>query len=375
MTGAFIPADPGVVLAALPAPVATFDAQGRWSGLNEAAELWLNLSERGVAGLSADDPALIARLRVEPELGPLVAQAAQAGESVLHPRVRFEISDRAGRWTARRAGLDLAPLPDGGVVALIRPEPEAEVDASPRRAARSAIGMAEMLAHEIKNPLAGIRGAAQLLSENLGPEDRELTDLIVAESRRIVALLEEVERFGDTTLPQLRPVNVHDILDRARRSMALGGAAPKIVADYDPSLPPALVDPGRIMQVVLNLLRNAAEALAREARAPDDPRGPALIRLRTAYDRDVRGPHGTALPLQVEVEDNGPGVPEAIADQIFEPFVSGRENGTGLGLALVGKIVTEHGGLIRVDSRPGRTLFRVSLPLAGKGAAPWTEPY
>ena len=100
-----------------------------------------------------------------------------------------------------------------------------------------------------------------------------------------------------------------------------------------------------------------------------------LIRLRTAYDRDVRGPEGTPLALQVEVEDNGPGIPEAIADQIFEPFVSGRENGTGLGLALVGKIVTEHGGLIRADSRPGRTLFRVSLPLAGKGAAPWTEPY
>lgn len=375
MTGTFLPADPGAVLAALPAPVATFDAEGRWSGLNEAAELWLNLSERGVTGLSADDPALIARLRVEPDLGPLVAQAAQAGESVLHPRVRFEISDRAGRWTARRAGLDLAPLPDGGVVALIRPEPEAEVDASPRRAARSAIGMAEMLAHEIKNPLAGIRGAAQLLSEGLGPEDRELTDLIVAESRRIVALLEEVERFGDTTLPQLRPVNIHDILDRARRSMALGGTAPRIVTDYDPSLPPALVDPGRIMQVVLNLLRNASEALAREPRGPDDPRGPPLIRLRTAYDRDVRGPEGTPLALQVEVEDNGPGIPEAIADQIFEPFVSGRENGTGLGLALVGKIVTEHGGLIRADSRPGRTLFRVSLPLAGKGAAPWTEPY
>lgn len=364
MTGTLASPDAREVLEALPIPVASFDAAGRFTGLNEAAELWLNLSARGVAGLRSDDPALFARLRVEPEIGALIAQAA-GGEAV-HPRVRFQIGDRAGGWTARRAGLHLTALPGGGVVALIRPEGEAE-DASPRRAARSAIGMAEMLAHEIKNPLAGIRGAAQLLSEGLGPEDRELTDLIVAESRRIVALLEEVERFGDTSRPQLQPVNIHDILDRARRSMALGGAAPRIVADYDPSLPPALVDPGRIMQVVLNLLRNAAEALAREGRGPDDPRGPALIRLRTAYDGEARTPEGAHLGLRVEVEDNGPGIPEGIADQIFEPFVSGRENGTGLGLALVSKIVTEHGGLVRVDSRPGRTLFRVSLPLAGKG--------
>ncbi|MBB1490133.1 MULTISPECIES: nitrogen regulation protein NR(II) [unclassified Paracoccus (in: a-proteobacteria)] len=363
MTDALASPDAREVLEALPIPVATFDATARFTGLNEAAELWLNLSTRGVAGLRTDNPSLFARLRVEPELGPLVAQAASVGEAV-HPCVRFQIGDRAGGWTARRAGLHLTALPGGGVVALIRPEPEAE-NVLPRRAARSAIGMAEMLAHEIKNPLAGIRGAAQLLSEGLGPEDRELTDLIVAESRRIVALLEEVERFGDTSRPQLQPVNIHDILDRARRSMALGGTAPRIVTDYDPSLPPALVDPSRIMQVVLNLLRNAAEALAREAPAADG--GPALIRLRTAFDGESRTPEGAHLGLRVEVEDNGPGIPEAIADQIFEPFVSGRENGTGLGLALVSKIVTEHGGLVRVDSRPGRTLFRLSLPLAGKG--------
>jgi two-component system nitrogen regulation sensor histidine kinase GlnL len=366
MTSNLAPPDPREVLEALPIPVATFDPQGRFTGLNEAAELWLNLSARGVAGLDADDAALFARLRVEPPLGPLLAQAASAGERVLHPRVCFKIGDRAGRWTLRRAGLDLAALPDGGVVALIRAEPEGDSDSSPRRAARSAIGMAEMLAHEIKNPLAGIRGAAQLLSEDLGPEDRELTDLIVDESRRIVALLEEVERFGDTTQPQLQPANIHDILDRARRSMALGGAAPRIVTEYDPSLPPALIDPGRIMQVVLNLLRNASEALSRGPREAGDP---PVIRLRTSYDGEVRAVDGSHLGLQVEVEDNGPGIPEAIADQIFEPFVSGRENGTGLGLALVSKIVTEHGGLIRVDSRPGRTVFRVSLPLAGKGVA------
>lgn len=140
-----------------------------------------------------------------------------------------------------------------------------------------------------------------------------------------------------------------------------------MVSEYDPSLPFAMIDPDRMMQVVLNLLRNASEALAREAREPDDPRGAPLIKLRTLYDSGVRSEDGQPLPLQVEVEDNGPGIPETIADQLFEPFISGRENGTGLGLALVGKIVTEHGGRIAVESQPGRTMFRVSLPLAREG--------
>lgn len=365
MGGVTPPHDPAAVLAALPLPVASFDPQGRFSGLNEAAELWLNLSARSVAGLTPDDPALAARLRVEPALRPLLSQAAAAEEPVRHPRITVEIGDRAGGWSPRRAALHLAALPEGGVVAVI--VPRAATGELSRRAARSAIGMAEMLAHEIKNPLAGIRGAAQLLAEGLGADDRELADLIVAESRRIVALLDQVERFGDTTAPQLRPVNIHDILDRARRSIDLGGGAPRMVSDYDPSLPPALVDPDRMMQVVLNLLRNAAEALARERRPAGDPRGPGLIRLRTHYDGAVRAADGAPLPLQVEIEDDGPGIPDQIADQVFEPFVSGRENGTGLGLALVSKIVTEHGGRIRVDSRPGRTVFRVSLPLARGG--------
>lgn len=356
------PPDPSAAaFAALPLPAIIFDASGNWAGVNEAAELWLNLSARSVAGLRADDPALAARLRVSPALGPLLDPAANAEDPTLHPRVTFEISDRAGGWMPRRAALRLSALPGGGVVALIHPD-QSVADAG-RRAARAAIGMADMLAHEIKNPVAGIRGAAQLLAEGLGPADRELTDLIVAESRRIVALLEQVERFGDTTAPQLRAVNIHDILDRARRSVDLGGARARMVADYDPSLPLALIDPDRMMQVMLNLIRNAAEALARDGRSDADPRGPGLIRIRSSYDGGVRAPDGSPLPLQVDIEDDGPGIPDAIADQIFEPFVSGRENGTGLGLALAGKIVAEHGGRIRVDSRPGRTNFRVSLPL------------
>jgi len=233
---------------------------------------------------------------------------------------------------------------------------------SVKSSARSAIGMADMLAHEIKNPLAGITGAAQLLSMNLGSEDQEMTDLIVAESRRIVALLEQVEQFGNIRPPERRAVNIHDLLDRARKVAMVGFAANmKLVEDFDPSLPPTYVDGDQMLQVFLNLLRNAAEAAGK---------GGGTIRLRTFYDLSLRlrrkDGSGNALPLQVEFIDDGPGLPPEISADIFEPFVSGRENGTGLGLALVSKIISEHDGWITVDSAPGRTVFRISLPVAPK---------
>lgn len=231
-----------------------------------------------------------------------------------------------------------------------------------KSAAKSAIGMAEMLAHEIKNPLAGISGAAQLLSMGLTSEDRELTDLIVEETRRIVKLLEQVEQFGNLRAPDRRAVNIHDALDRARKSAMVGFAAQMTIhEDYDPSLPPTWADPDQLMQVFLNLIKNAAEAAGM---------GGGTIRLRTFYDLSLRVRRkdgaSAALPLNVEIIDDGPGIKPDIAAEIFEPFVSGRENGTGLGLALVSKIISDHDGWISVDSVPGRTVFRLSLPMAPK---------
>jgi len=174
-----------------------------------------------------------------------------------------------------------------------------------------------------------------------------------------VKLLEQVEQFGNVRPPLLKSINIHDVLDRAKKSAAVGfGAHMMYVEDYDPSLPHVSADADQLLQVFLNLLKNAAEASPASG----------IIRLHTFYDPSlrVRRPDGTQarLPLQVEIIDDGPGLPPEIASDVFEPFISGRENGTGLGLALVSKLIGDAGGWISVESVPGRTVFRVSLPLA-----------
>lgn len=359
---------PGPGWDALPLPALILDAKGRVAAMNDSAEIWLNLSRTSTLGRPLDGDEMRTRLRIQPSLAPLIERVMHSDEGLFHPDVRFEIGDRAGGHQERHAAVHAGPAGDigGAVTLLLVPMDEAGLQSrtrAVRTAARSAIGMAEMLAHEIKNPLAGIRGAAQLIGMNATRDDREMAEMIVSESRRIVALLEQVERFGDTSAPNLRAINIHDVLEKVRRSATVGFARKiGIVAEYDPSLPDALADADQLTQVCLNLVKNAAQAL-------DETERP-VIRLRSSYDHTLRlppdkdDPTGRPLPLQIEIEDNGPGLPPAIADQVFEPFVSGRENGTGLGLALVSKIVTDHGALIRVDSRPGRTVFRISLPKA-----------
>lgn len=364
----FREARPGPGWNAMPLPALILDERGRVAAMNDAAEVWLNMSRNSTIGRTIEGETMSKRLRILPGLRPLVARVLKSNEPLCQADTRFEIGDRAGGHEARRAAVHAGPAGEGGgaVAFVLVPLTDAGLQyhsRAVRTAARSAIGMAEMLAHEIKNPLAGIRGAAQLMAMNATPEDREMAEMIVSESRRIVALLDQVERFGDTSAPNLRPVNVHDVLEKVRRSAAVGFARRiSLIADYDPSLPAALADADQLTQVCLNLVKNAAEALAET----DTP----VIRLHSFYDHTLRLPpdEGDAntrlLPLQIVIEDNGPGLPPAIADQIFEPFVSGRENGTGLGLALVSKIITDHDALLRVESRPGRTVFRISLPKA-----------
>ena len=370
----FCPAVVGPNWSALPLPAIILDAEGRIAAMNDLAESFLNISCRSSLGQAIEGPEMAKRLRVVPSIGTILERVREGHEALNRAGVRFEIGDRSGGHSDRFATLHAgpAPSPAGGTAILIAPQEgggRLGQGQAARSAARSAIGMAEMLAHEIKNPLAGIRGAAQLIGMNLSPEDQDLAELIVAESRRIVELLDQVERFGDTSSPKLAAVNVHDVLERVRRSAAVGfGKGLKILPDYDPSLPPALIDADQMVQVCLNLVKNAAEAIHRAGR--ETGRETGTIRIHSFYDGALRlapteaEPHGRSLPLQIEIEDDGPGIPDSIVGEVFEPFVSGRENGTGLGLALVSKIIADHGAWIALESRPGRTVFRLSLPKA-----------
>ena len=344
----------------LPIPGFLIDPADGIAEVNPAAEGFLNASARSLRNqpvfdaLAIDAPLDDAFGRVRTDQSSLFMNNVDVGTGTMQP-----VS----------CNIQIAPMTGmaGFVLMLMEPRSLAERlgrSMSVKSAAKSAIGMAEMLAHEIKNPLAGIAGAAQLLSMNLTGEDLELTDLIVSETRRIVALLEQVEQFGNLRPPERKALNIHDLLDRAQKSATVGFAAHmKLVEEYDPSLPQTYVDGDQMLQVFLNLLKNAAEA------AGD---GPGEIRIRTFYEPSlrIRRKDGTGqLPLNVEIIDDGPGLPPDISADIFDPFVSGRENGTGLGLALVSKIISDHDGWISVDSVPGRTVFRISLPVAPKEAA------
>jgi two-component system nitrogen regulation sensor histidine kinase GlnL len=346
------------IWAALPVPALVIDEHDRIARINPAAEGFMLNSERTLVGQPVWD-----RLAANAPLDAAFERARQSGAPLFVNDVDVGTGERA----PMQCNLQIAPLSGqpGHMIMLISPRELAGrmvQNSNVKSAAKSAIGMAEMLAHEIKNPLAGITGAAQLLSMNVGHDDLELTDLIVSESRRIVGLLERVEQFGNITAPDLRPINLHDVLDRSRRSAMLGFAAHMtLIEDYDPSLPLALGDTDQLLQVVLNLLKNAAEAAGGK---------PGTIRLHSYYEQSLRvrrdegGGRGKVLPLQIEIIDDGPGLPPKIAEQVFDPFVSGRENGTGLGLALAAKIVSDHNGWISVSSVPGRTVFRISLQRA-----------
>ncbi|WP_380052345.1 nitrogen regulation protein NR(II) [Falsihalocynthiibacter sp. SS001] len=346
--------------ASLPIPAFILDAEDRIIESNTVAESFLNSSSKVLLNASVWDKVMID--------APLEAsfERVRSDESALFIN---DVDVGGGERAPVLCNIQIAPLTtasgarSGQILLLISPREIADRlgrSHSVKTAAKSAIGMAEMLAHEIKNPLAGITGAAQLLSMNLQPEDQEMTDLIVTECRRIVKLLEQVEQFGNVLKPQCSAVNIHDILDRARRSAMVGfGAHMNIAEDYDPSLPSTWGDADQLQQVFLNLLKNASEANKEGGN----------IRIHTFYENSMRlrrADGSGSVPLQIEIIDDGPGLPPEIAADIFEPFVSSRENGTGLGLALVSKIISEHQGWIAVDSTPGRTVFRVSLPVATK---------
>ena len=304
-------------------------------------------------------------------LFPLIGQALERRASVGERDVDLS-TPRIGEHIA---DLMVTPLaePEGAVVITLQERGLAQrIDRQllHRGAVRSMHGMAAVLAHEIKNPLAGIRGAAQLIEEHLPHNERDLTQLICDETDRIRALIDRMESFGDTRSFPRTPVNIHEVLDRVRRVAEASFAKDvAFVEIFDPSLPRVLGDFDQLIQVFMNLVRNAADAL---------PHTGGEITLTTGYRPGVRfgaavaGGERMSLPLEVTIRDNGAGIPADLIPYIFDPFVTTKRGGSGLGLALVAKIIGDHGGVIECDSVPRKTVFRILLPKAAsdnEGAA------
>ncbi len=349
------------ILQALPHPVLRIDASGRLSYVNSAAENFLALSATVLRRMTINE--------LLPEGNPLrtvIAHVLTAGVSVSE----YEIELSTPRTSAQLVDVQVIPANDdsGTIIVMIQKRAIAQqIDRqlTHRGAARSVMGMSAMLAHEIKNPLAGIKGAAQLLETNVSPLDAELTKLICEETDRIASLVDRMEIFTDHRPMPRDLVNIHDVLDHVRRLVESGwGETVTLVEDYDPSLPPLSGNRDQLIQVFLNLAKNAVEAL--------DGHADGTITLSTAYRPGVRmripgTPDRVDLPLEVSVTDNGPGIPPDIEAHLFDPFVSTKMNGTGLGLALVAKIIGDHGGVIECSTYKGLTAFRTRLPIMRDG--------
>jgi two-component system nitrogen regulation sensor histidine kinase GlnL len=267
----------------------------------------------------------------------------------------------------RLVDLHVAPVPDRPEHVVVMLQERTIADKMDRQlthrgAARSVTALAAMLAHEIKNPLSGIRGAAQLLEQSVGDDDRTLTRLICDEADRIVKLVDRMEVFTDERPIEREPVNIHVVLEHVKRLAQSGfGRHIKFVEEYDPSLPPVLANRDQLIQVFLNLVKNAAESISETASDGE-------IQLTTAFRPGVRlSLPGTktrvSLPLEFCVRDNGPGVPEDLLPHLFDPFVTTKPTGSGLGLALVAKIIGDHGGIIECESQPRHTTFRILMPM------------
>lgn len=344
------------ILNALTASVIAVDGYDRLRSINAAGEQFFQAS----AGHLLNRP-LDTFLPPDSPLFALIAQARDGHQAVSEYDITIE-TPRIGRHFVNLHATPVSDRPGFVVVTLFPRSIADKIDRqlSHRGAARSVTAMASLLAHEVKNPLSGIRGAAQLLDDSLDIENRALTGLIRDEVDRICALVDRMGLFTDGVSLRRNAVNIHQVLDHVHQIARNGfGRGIRIVTNFDPSLPSVRGDRDQLVQVFLNLVKNAAEAV------PDNG---GEITLETAYRHGIRiaspgSRDRVQLPLVVSVIDNGAGISEDIRPYLFDPFVTNKINGTGLGLALVAQIVQAHGGIIEYESEPKRTVFKVLLPM------------
>lgn len=345
---------------AMPMPVVELDRDNRITFANGAAEQLFGAGRERLRERSLDEV-----LAPGSPLIQLLEHVRAKGGSVTEYGI--DVSASKAMKGDQVADIYAAPLVDSPDHLLLVIQPRAMMDKMNRQlthrdAVRSVGAMASMLAHEIKNPLSGIRGAAQLIEHSLPEAEKPLSTLIRSEVDRIVRLVERFEVFSDGRPMPMSPVNIHEVLDHVSRLASSGfGANIAFEHRFDPSLPPILANRDRLVQAILNLVKNAAEAIGSETVG-------GRITLTTAFRPGVSvvvptSAQRVALPFEVGILDNGPGIPDHLMPHLFEPFVTSKASGTGLGLALVAKVVSDHGGVIECERLKGQTLFRILLPM------------
>jgi two-component system nitrogen regulation sensor histidine kinase GlnL len=346
------------VLASLDDAVVVVDRSGRVADLNPAAEQLTGISAPHAVGAEAG-----MLFRANPWVGEMVRGTLADGTAVRRGEATLAtVGSEVAVSAACAPVLDPEGGPRGAVLVLHDLSLRRALEATTRRVDRlAALGtVARGLAHEIRNPLGGIKGAAQLLRGALSdPEMVRCTDIIIREVERLDGLVEQMREISTPPRLRLGPVNIHrvlnDVLALERQTPAWGRVT--LRASFDPSLPAVRGDRAQLTQVLLNLVKNALEAL--------EGRGELLVSTRLEGLFHIRRSSGRGRFLSVLVEDNGPGIPEEHQAQLFSPFFSTKPRGSGLGLALCHRIVSEHGGTIAYEPRPPRgSCFRVTLPVS-----------